>query len=79
MNDFIKAFGELTMKDIPLVGGKGANLGELMRSDFPVPPVFVSQRKHTVILPLKRDSPNCTGQYLIAVLPIRKTLPYNPA
>lgn len=40
MNDFIKAFGELTIKDIPLVGGKGANLGELMRSGFPVPPGF---------------------------------------
>ena len=40
MNDFIKAFGELTMKDVPLAGGKGANLGELMRAGFPVPPGF---------------------------------------
>ena len=32
---------ELCVDDIPLVGGKGANLGELTRAGFPVPNAFV--------------------------------------
>ena len=31
-------FNEVTKKDIPLVGGKGANLGEMSRIGVPVPP-----------------------------------------
>jgi hypothetical protein len=27
--------------DVPRVGGKGANLGELSRAGFPVPPAFI--------------------------------------
>jgi pyruvate,water dikinase len=34
-------FEEVGKKDIPLVGGKGANLGEMTRSHIPVPPGFV--------------------------------------
>ena len=34
-------FDEVTRKDIPLVGGKGANLGDLTGKGFPVPPGFV--------------------------------------
>ena len=34
-------FADLTLADIPAVGGKGANLGELSRAGFPVPPGFV--------------------------------------
>ncbi|RDV83230.1 phosphoenolpyruvate synthase [Ammonifex thiophilus] len=37
---FIRWFHELTKEDIPLVGGKGANLGELTRAGIPVPPGF---------------------------------------
>jgi len=33
-------FEELSKKDIPKVGGKGANLGELMKAGLPVPPGF---------------------------------------
>jgi len=32
---------ELRVTDVPIVGGKGANLGELTSSGFPVPPAFV--------------------------------------
>ncbi len=32
---------ELCVNDIPIVGGKGANLGELTRAGFPVPNAFV--------------------------------------
>lgn len=32
---------ELSAKDLPLAGGKGANLGELIRAGFPVPEGFV--------------------------------------
>ena len=34
-------FGEVDKKDLPLVGGKGANLGELTKAGIPVPPGFV--------------------------------------
>ncbi|WP_297507347.1 phosphoenolpyruvate synthase [Thermococcus sp.] len=37
---FIKWFEELSKKDVPLVGGKGANLGELTNAGIPVPPGF---------------------------------------
>ncbi len=33
-------FGELSRKDIPLVGGKNANLGEMINAEIPVPPGF---------------------------------------
>jgi pyruvate,water dikinase len=34
-------FEELTKKDIPIVGGKGANLGEMTQAGLPIPPGFV--------------------------------------
>ena len=34
-------FNEVTKKDIPLVGGKGANLGEMTNAGIPVPPGFI--------------------------------------
>lgn len=34
-------FEEVTKKDIPLVGGKGANLGEMTNAGIPVPPGFI--------------------------------------
>ncbi len=37
---FIKWFEELKKTDVPLVGGKGANLGELTNAGIPVPPGF---------------------------------------
>lgn len=33
-------FKELSKKDIPIVGGKGANLGEMYNHGFPIPPGF---------------------------------------
>lgn len=38
---FIAWFTELDKKSISVAGGKGANLGELTRAGFPVPPGFV--------------------------------------
>ena len=38
---FIKFFKEIHKEDIPSAGGKGANLGEMYNSGFPVPPGFV--------------------------------------
>jgi len=34
-------FGDVTREDIALVGGKGANLGEMTRAKIPVPPGFI--------------------------------------
>jgi pyruvate,water dikinase len=34
-------FEEVTKKDVPLVGGKGANLGEMTNAHIPVPPGFI--------------------------------------
>lgn len=34
-------FSKVTREDVPLAGGKGANLGELVRAGLPVPPGFV--------------------------------------
>jgi len=34
-------FNEITKNDIPIVGGKGANLGEMTKAGIPVPPGFV--------------------------------------
>jgi pyruvate,water dikinase len=41
MTDPIAWFQDLTRADTASVGGKGANLGELSRAGFPVPPGFV--------------------------------------
>jgi pyruvate,water dikinase len=37
----IRSFDELGKVDVAFAGGKGANLGELTRAGFPVPPGFV--------------------------------------
>ena len=34
-------FDDVSRRDIPLVGGKGANLGEMTRAGLPIPPGFV--------------------------------------
>jgi len=38
---FILWINEVDKEDIPLVGGKGANLGELTKISIPVPPAFI--------------------------------------
>ncbi|HEY8470660.1 MAG TPA: phosphoenolpyruvate synthase [Longimicrobiales bacterium] len=38
---FIRRFDELGTADVPVAGGKGANLGEMTRAGLPVPPGFV--------------------------------------
>jgi len=37
----IMAFSEVTRNDVALVGGKGANLGEMTNADIPVPQGFI--------------------------------------
>src|SRR5207244_13513556 len=37
----VRSLDELTKADLPEAGGKGANLGELRRAEFPVPDGFV--------------------------------------
>ena len=38
---FIRWFQDLTRQDVPIAGGKGANLGEMTRAGLPVPPGYV--------------------------------------
>ena len=38
---YVRWFEHITKADVAVVGGKGANLGELTRAGFPVPPGFV--------------------------------------
>jgi hypothetical protein len=45
-------FGEIGRADVELVGGKGANLGEMVRSGLPVPPA--TTRRHW-----RRRRPTC--------------------
>ena len=40
MTDYALPFSELSAADLPRAGGKGANLGELVRAGLPVPPGF---------------------------------------
>lgn len=39
--EFIRDFKEISKKDMAIAGGKGANLGELLKIKIPVPPGFV--------------------------------------
>ncbi|MFC2026663.1 phosphoenolpyruvate synthase [Chloroflexota bacterium] len=41
MHKAISWFDEVTKDDIPTVGGKGANLGEMTNAQIPVPPGFI--------------------------------------
>ena len=38
---YILWFAQLGKEDIPIAGGKGANLGEMTQIGIPVPPGFV--------------------------------------
>ena len=37
---YVKLFDEILKNDIPIVGGKCANLGEMINVGLPVPPGF---------------------------------------
>ncbi|RME62538.1 MAG: phosphoenolpyruvate synthase, partial [Caldilineae bacterium] len=39
-NALVLPFSDIRATDLPLVGGKGANLGEMAAAGFPVPPGF---------------------------------------
>ena len=38
---YVRALRTLGRDDVAVAGGKGANLGELVREGFPVPPGFI--------------------------------------
>ena len=40
LSPLILPFTDIRATDLPLVGGKGANLGELTHAGFPIPPGF---------------------------------------
>ena len=41
ISEFVRDLGALGRNDIPVAGGKGANLGEMTSAGLPVPPGFV--------------------------------------
>ena len=41
MNSYVLWFSDIKKEDVPIVGGKGANLGEMFNIGLPVPPGFV--------------------------------------
>lgn len=41
MNRYCLPFSEVTRRDVPLAGGKGSNLGDMVQAGLPVPPGFV--------------------------------------
>ena len=41
MVDRIKWFKDISKGDVEIVGGKGANLGEMTNAGLPIPPGFV--------------------------------------
>lgn len=40
MSVYVMHFNEVDRTNLPEVGGKGANLGEMVKAGFPVPPGF---------------------------------------
>ncbi len=71
---FIAWFSEINKEDIPIAGGKGANLGEMSQIGLPIPPGFIvtadtywefmtrSGLKNTVFDILKRTNVDDTDQ-----------------
>ncbi len=55
MPEGIKWFNELSKSDVPIAGGKGANLGEMTQAGLPVPPGF------TITTPAYRRFTETTG------------------
>ena len=56
---FVVSLGDLDQDDLAAAGGKGANLGELIRAGFPVPDSFVviTDAYATVVQPLDLNIP----------------------
>jgi len=44
-HDYVLWFEECDLKSIPMVGGKNASLGELLKAGIPVPPGFAVTTK----------------------------------
>ena len=55
----VRSLDELTAADLPEAGGKGANLGELRRAQFPVPDGFVIT---TAAYALAAEAAGVTGE-----------------
>ncbi len=61
---FIAWFEEVDKGDIPLVGGKGANLGELTKAQIPVPPGFIVTAEAYFYFLQRTELTNKIRQYL---------------
>ena len=58
MGEYTCVLEEIGSGSIPIVGGKGANLGELTRAGLPVPRAFVV---NTLGIPARHVEANCAS------------------
>jgi pyruvate,water dikinase len=71
-------FSQVDKSDVALVGGKGANLGEMARADLPVPPGFiVTSQAYYRVLDINQLKPQI--QSILKKLDIHKTKQLNRA
>jgi phosphoenolpyruvate synthase/pyruvate phosphate dikinase len=64
-SDFVVDLARLGAQDLDRGGGKAANLGELLRAGFPVPPVFVITTAAPELV--MRDAPSVLGGQNLAI------------
>jgi pyruvate,water dikinase len=71
MNRYTLWFSQVGKDDTPVVGGKGANLGEMTSAGFPVPPGFVVSAK-TYVEFLKTNKLDKTIKEVLSTLDVTK-------
>ncbi|KIL41350.1 phosphoenolpyruvate synthase [Gordoniibacillus kamchatkensis] len=63
MIGYVLGFGQIDKSSLPLVGGKGANLGEMTRAGFPVPSGFcVTTAAYRAFIEQSSEMPGFFGQ-----------------
>ncbi len=72
-SDWIRYFNEINKKDVMIVGGKGANLGEMTGAGFPVPEGFVitaeAYRTFMAANGISEKTPSVREKILEGILP----------
>jgi Pyruvate phosphate dikinase, AMP/ATP-binding domain len=75
---YIKDFSQVGRGDLEEAGGKGANLGELARAGFPVPPGFVLTTAayiRTLLTPMELPAASLSSPLYLPALRTKTTRP----